>query len=212
MIQTLKRYSGPLIECFILSSLLLLLFILNIYSYFFLTHYQKIWTLIPIIFCVAGLILNFIFYSTLKNKFNFEPSVFLYGVGFTSCFFTAVYYIFRLQGSMGEHLGTTYFYLIPLTFLYYTYATMVKNTEKRISKVTLFLMIVTTVIFAVLTIIEINNYPIPYVGFLLLFFGLYLVYCLIRKKYVLTLQVFAWIPFLVSSSVFWYLLITKPII
>ncbi|WNY23899.1 hypothetical protein MmiHf6_12220 [Methanimicrococcus hongohii] len=216
MIQTLKKYQGPLIECFILSSLMLLLLIINIFIYFStnenLTYQQKIHNLIPIIFCAAGLILNSIFYSTLKKKYNFELSVFLYGIGFTSCFFTAVYYIFRLQGSMREHLGITYFYLILLAFLYYTYATMFKNTEKRISKVTLFLMVITAVISVVLTIFEIINYQIPYVGILQLFYGLYFAYCLIHKKYVLDLQVFAWIPFLVSSFVFWYFLITRPII
>lgn len=208
MIQTLKKYSGPFIECFILSSLLLLMLFIFTYSSYMPHQHITIKQLIPIIFFVSGLILNFILYSVLKKKFNFELSVFLYGIGFTSCCFTAVYYIFRLQGSV-EHVETTYFYLIPLTILYYSYATMSKNTEKRMSKITLFLIAITAIIFAGLTLFEIINYPIPWVSLLLLLFGFYFAYCLIYKKYVVTLQTLPWGPFLFSWGVFWYLLILR---
>ncbi|WNY23903.1 hypothetical protein MmiHf6_12260 [Methanimicrococcus hongohii] len=209
MIQTLKKYQGPLIICFVLSSLLLFMLFLFTYTPYML--YQHITTeqLIPVFFFVSGLILSFILYSILKKKFNFEISVFLYGVGFTSSCFTAIFYIFRLQGPTEEHLETIFLYLIPLTFLYYSYATMFKNTEKGVQRATLYLMIITTVFFAALTIFEIINYPVPWVGLLLLLFGSYFAYCLIHKKNVLTLQALYWIPFLFSWFVFLYLLLLR---
>jgi len=218
----------PLIECFILSSLLLrviipqlflfpLLIILWFTGPWEMTHGVIAFThwptteAIPVILCIAGLLSHFIFYSLLKKKYNFETNVFLYGVGFTFCFVTfllltlgMLYYPFvgLLKVSIEENLW--YFYILPFTLLYYSYATLLQNKEKGIGGVTLFLTALTVISFAVLIIFEKMKYGVPYIGILPTIFTLYLAYCLIRKKGILNLQIFTWSPFIPLAIVYWY--------
>jgi hypothetical protein len=165
--------------------------------------------LTPILSCAAGLILHFILYFVFMKKFNFETNVFFYGVGFTSCCFAAVCFAFSIRGPISEHIGMgiVLFYLIPLTFLYYSYAALLEKNEESIRKgirtVMLFLMAAATVIFAALIVLEIMNDFIPYAGLIPLCFGLYFVYCFVSKKHILSLRAFAWSPFLLA----WLLLL-----
>jgi hypothetical protein len=171
---------------------------------------------IPMILWVIGLISHFIFYSALKKKYNFEMSVLLYGVGFTSCCVIFVLLILGVLhgGPLKEYFNLWLLYIFPFTFLYYSYATLLQNNEKDINKNILYLTAATILSFAVLIIIEIMIYGPPVVGALLLPFGLYFAYCLIRKKGVLSLQAFAWSPFLPAFVAFWvfilYSIITTP--
>lgn len=176
------------------------------------SYQQAIKAAIPIILCISSLALNFICYSALKKKFNFETEVYFYGVGFTSCCFAIVFFAFALHGPIREEIESVVqiLYILPFILLYYSYATLVKKKEERIPSATTCLMVTTFVIFAILTIFEMVKYQIPYVGIFLLFFGLYFAYCLIYKKYVLNLQGFAWSPFLLPFILFWYLIIKFP--
>jgi hypothetical protein len=139
-------------------------------------------------------------------------NVFLYGVGFVSCCVTLVYCILGiLHGPGGVSIKSIlwYFYIFPFTFLYYSYATLLQSSEKGIDRVTLYLAAMFFISAAVLTIIEIMLYGIPFAGFFLLLFGLYCAYCLIRKKGILSIQVFAWTPFLPTFIIFWSAFITR---
>jgi len=166
---------------------------------------------LPFILCTLGLLFHFIFYSLLKKKYNFETNVFLYGIGFTSCFVTfllltlgILYYPFDglMRVSSAENLW--YFYILPLTLLYYSYATLLQNKEKRVTGVTLCLTALTVISFAVLIIYEQMKYGVPYIGLLPTVFALYLAYCLIRKKGILNLQRFTWSPFILLAVVYLY--------
>jgi len=205
----------PLIECFILSFPFLLIIFSNIYSYIFelvmlLTGKDANLTIIFHMICIVSVfIFNFIFYSVLKKKYNFEMHVFLYGVGFTLCCVIFAFYALSIQQHFGSYEGSIEtsvwsFYILPFIFLYYSYATLLTKNGKDISKVTLFLMTITFISFAILIIFEIIKYQIPFIGIFLLLFGLYLAYCLIyKKKGILNLRLFTWSPFLPSFILFW---------
>ena len=147
---------------------------------------------------------------------------FLYGVGFTSSCVTfalltqvgfvqlGFYNPFRDEGIYYQHLC----YILLFTFLYYSYATFLRNKEKEVSRVTLGLTAATVISFAVLIISEIIQYQIPTTGIIPFLFVLYLAYCLIHKKGILNLREFTWSPFFPSWIVFWcvliYAIITIP--
>jgi len=174
----------------------------------------------PFVFMFV-LISNFILYSVLKKKYNFELNVFLYGVGFTSC--CVMFELFTLTGfillGLYDPFGggiEVYFYhilsMLLFTSLYYSYATFLQNKEKEISRVTLYLTAITGISFAVLIIFEIIQYRIPYAGIIPFLFILYLAYCLIHKKGLLNLRGFAWSPFIPSSVMFGCVLLYALII
>ena len=148
-------------------------------------------------------ILNFIFYSVVKKRYNFETYVLFYGAGFTSCCITFVF-LFTLITHFGSSYGGNIeaflclLYIIPFTTLYYSYATLLQNKEKDADKITLSLAAITVLSFVILIIFETIKYQIPYVGVFLLLYGLYLVYCLVRKKGILDFRGFAWSPFIPS--------------
>ncbi|MCL2863277.1 MAG: hypothetical protein FWE54_04225 [Methanimicrococcus sp.] len=166
-----------------------------------ITHWQTIIKSIPVILCLSGFIFHFLLYSVLKKKYNFKKDVFLYGVGFTSAFIAFVFFTLIVLHN-GTWWGASieeaiwYFYILPFTSLYYSYATLLKNKEKRASRVTLILLAITVISFALLIIFEISEYRIPYIAVLPVLYVLYLSYCLIHKKGTLGLREFAWIPFL----------------
>jgi len=156
---------------------------------------------IPIILCIAGLIFHIILYSVLQKKFNFGLNVFLYGVGFAASCVNILFHIFAiLQDSWGMvQTIFYYYYILPFTLLFYSYATLLQNKEKDINKVTLFLMTATVVSFAALMLINIIELGILHLmlGIPMIFFG-YIFYSSIHKKYVLNLREFAWCSFLLS--------------
>jgi hypothetical protein len=210
-----KKYILPLIECFILSFPLLYITFFAIIGMYKYTFYMT--DLILIILCTIGLISHFIFYSALKKKYNFEMNVLLYGVGFTSCSVMFVILILgMLHGPLREDFNLWLLYIFPFTFLYYSYAALLRNIEKKVNRITLCLMVIALIFFAALIIIEIMKYGIPFAGILLSPFGLYFAYCLIRKKCVLSLRVFAWSSFLPALITYWmfflYSLLTTSII
>jgi len=203
----MKRHINPLIECFILSFVLLVKIVVLLLG--MLKEAFADWH-IPAILFIVGLISNFIIYSLLKKKYNFEINVFLYGVGFTSC---CVAFLGLTEGILNdlfrigieENLWS--FYLLPFISLYYSYVTLLYKRKNEINRDTLYLMAITAISFAVLIIFEIIECWIPYVGIFPSLFGLYLVYCLIHKKSILNLQAFTWSPFLPLWIVFLYTLI-----
>ncbi|WP_318785807.1 hypothetical protein [Methanimicrococcus hacksteinii] len=162
--------------------------------------------------CMLGPVFNFIFYSVLKKKYNFEINVLLYGIGFTSCCFVFIYSVMGLYGPITGNIELVmrFLYVIPFIFLYYSYATLLKNNEKSISRGTLFLIIATTALFVLFALFEIITYRIPYVSISSIPFGLYFVYCLISGKYVLSLRGFAWVPFLPAYAVLFYTFMKIP--
>lgn len=227
IIQTLKKHAGPLIECFVLSFPLILMAFLTILSMILKLRRKGIDlqaiitemlldTFMTVILSV--LIFNFIFYSVLKKKYNFELNVLLYGIGFMSCCVTFVLFMLILlhgpfeRGSIEPFFW--FFYVLPFTTLYYSYAALLQNNEKNIDRVILCLSLITLVSFAGLIIFEIIKYQIPYVGVFLFLFGSYLVYCLTSKKSKLSLQLFAWTPCYPALSIFlyviWYAFVITP--
>jgi len=163
----------------------------------------------PVILCMIGLISHFILYSALKNKYNFEISIFLHGVGFTSCCVALVWIVrdtILLSGSLGVGIEQNLwlFYMLPFTSLYYSYATLLQNIEKK-NKVTLCLIAITAVSFAVLMIFEIIKIELPYMSIFPALFGLHLAYC--YKKGTLNLRKFIWVPFLPFGIVFLWMLV-----
>lgn len=183
-----KRHTIPFIECFILSFLLLVE-----------TAFETLkgeYTLA--ILYMIGVIFNFILYSVLKKKYNFEINAFLYGVGFASCCVMLVWSTMAMatlaKFSSVENLWP--FYILPFTSLYYSYATLLQNKEKKINRTILCLTAITFVSFAVLMIFEMIESRVPYMSIFPAVFGLYFAYCLIRKKGILNLREFTWSPFL----------------
>ncbi|MCL2863349.1 MAG: hypothetical protein FWE54_04600 [Methanimicrococcus sp.] len=220
-----KRHIIPLIECFILSYLLS--GIVVTYTQIgianeFLTHREVIIELIPLILCITGLIFHIILYSVLKKKYNFEMRFFLYGVGFTACCIAFLCHTLGgLYGPYGpfspyspygpyervniiENLKFLFFYILPFTTFYYSYATLLQNKEKEIGRVTLCLTAITVLSFAVLIILGTINYQNPYIGIIPILFGLYLAYCLIYKKGMLSLRQIAWGSFILTCTMLFY--------
>jgi hypothetical protein len=137
-----------------------------------------------------------IFYSVLKNKYDLERNIVLYGAGFISCGVILVLSIREIFHNLDVDIigNYSYFpYIFPLTLWYYSYAALLQDKER---KMTLYLSAMTFISFIILIVIETVNYRIPVAGVLLSILGFYLAYCLIYKKGVLTLQGFAWCLFL----------------
>jgi len=217
-----KQHVNLFIECFILTFPLLLVILLFIFLCIFeLTTLFRgggaswqttmIIMFIPeVLYIISIFIFNIIFYFVLKKKNNFKIDVLFHGIGFTSC---CVIFVFsalsRLYGLSGGSIVAYALVLYMLSFilLYYSFATFLQNKEKDLSKVTLYLTAMTFISFAVLIIFEAIQYHIPYVGFFLLLFGLYLTYCLTSKKVILNLQGLAWVLFILSSFAFWYFIL-----
>ncbi|MCL2549916.1 MAG: hypothetical protein FWE78_03150, partial [Methanimicrococcus sp.] len=137
------------------------------------------------------------------------------GVGFTSCCVTFLLFtLVSFHGSLiwieGIKAFLWSFYILPFTLFYYSYATLLQNKEKEISRITLYLTAITGISFAVLIIFEIIEFGIPFAGFFPILFGLYLAYCLIHKEGILNLRGFAWLSFILSWIMFLYCVITLP--
>ena len=179
-------------------------------SFLFICFILLLMEAMPLILCMTGLVSNFILYSVLKKKYNFEINVFLYSVGFTSCcaallcFTQGILSIFRV----GSETNLWPYYLLPFIFLYYSYATLLQNDGKEISRVTLCLAATAFIPFAALIIFEVIECWIPWMGIFPSLFGLYLAYCLIHKKGLLNLQRFTWSPFIPSGVAFWCFVIS----
>ena len=195
----------------------------DIFNWQAVTDWQTV-AEIPVIFhamgSISGIILifisNFILYSVLKKKCNFEMNVFLYGVGFVSCCVILAFFALSTNSSFSVLItssGSTsygrsieaysyFLYILPFTLLYYSYATLLQNKEKEINRAALYLTILTVMSFVALIVFEIIKYQIPYMGVFLLLFGLYLVCCFNFKKVRLNLRGFAWSPFLPLIMVF----------
>jgi hypothetical protein len=171
--------------------------------------------LIMIGVCVLNPILNFILYSVLKKKFNFEINVFFYGVGFVSTCFMVVYLIIstvdggivlsRSGNPVNEMIReAVLFYLFPVILLYYSYVILIKtNGEKDQKVISYLLMVITAICLATLTVFEMSKYQIPYASVFFLFYELYFAYCLIYKTHLFNLRLFAWYPFVFSWILFW---------
>ncbi|MDV0447850.1 hypothetical protein MsAg5_17670 [Methanosarcinaceae archaeon Ag5] len=141
-------------------------------------------------------------------------NVFLYGVGFTSCCVELVFLVqvqFAKYGGGGiEILSWSIFYTLLFLFVYYSYAVLIQNDEKEISKVTLYLPFMIFIFSLISIILETMNSHPPIAGVFLLLFGLYFAGCLISKKIRISLRGFAWSLFLPMFILLWYTVLTTP--
>ncbi|MCL2141997.1 MAG: hypothetical protein FWH46_03870, partial [Methanimicrococcus sp.] len=219
MISINKQNKLPLIECLILLAPLLVYTVGGILAAVFFPYLTNLPVALFYPICIVLiLILNIIFYSILKKKYQLETDTFLYGVGFTSIWFTfllllliMIIQVFNLIVSESRfqtdslHYIFFAFHIIPITSLFYSYAALLKNNEKRIDRTTLYLTAITAVLFVLgIVICFLIMTPIRLFEYILLsFFGLYICYSLIyyaiyKKKFQLTLRKLAWIPALLA--------------
>jgi len=132
-------------------------------------------------------------------------NVLLYSTGFTSCIVILIIFLAKIQRNSFLETYSYFLYIFSFISFYYSYATLLQNKEKGSDKVTLSLTAITVISFVGLIIFEIikSGMRVPLVGIFLFLYGLYLVYCLIRKKSILSLQALAWSPFIPANIVVW---------
>jgi hypothetical protein len=165
------------------------------------------------LFIVSFLGFSIIIYIIVKMKYNLRIKEFFYGIGFTFC---CVLLFLSLERILGEAklwillldvprvTFTTYtFSALSFILFYYTYVTLLKNdksillqNDKKISKDTLYLAVLTIISYAILITFEIIHGNVPVFGMSLLFFGSYFVSCLSFEKMRISPRQMAWIIFI----------------
>lgn len=153
-------------------------------------------------FVLTALSLNIIFFLVLKNKLNLGIETFFYGIGFLSSYIALGTVLSFLMDNTIE-VWVFYYYGLPLVSLFYTYATALKNTEKGVNKITLFLMLITIAFFIIgfvkdFEILKLKeNYELFTFYILPILFGLYIGYYAVYRTIRISLRNVAWTPFLI---------------
>jgi len=200
-----KDYLIPFIECFILSLPLLCVALILPFSaiIIIISYLLPDTTEIEAIGAVATWIgyfilipvVNIVFYSILKKKCKLGRNVFLYGVGFTASFITALLVISYdpLHGfSLPPYIWA--FYVIPVLSLFYLFALLPKNNEKAVRVIALCLIVAAILFltFGVMLNSEIFN-QLEFLMFILpIPFGLYAGHCVIYRKLSINPRNLAW--------------------
>jgi hypothetical protein len=143
-------------------------------------------------------IVHLVFYLILKKNYNLDADVFLYGFGFISSFipiFLLSYILVALDKPIDFSLYWLFF-VIPLVSLFYSYAALPKNNEKKISTIALFLIAFTAVFFIFLIMKDEMFQQFFLVFILPIFFGLYVGYYAIYRTVRLSSRSLAWTPIL----------------
>lgn|GEM_PF-5474566 len=163
----------------------------------------------PIIIVCIIIIINFILYLFLKTLVHLETNILPYGIGFTFLFRLLLpMYPFQINSSFVPNTPyATYaggvLWLISFVLLFYSYAVLIKNGQKRVNKITWYFTTVTlifftfTIIMTSESIIKAISFPAFFfvfpIGLFLIILGISAIYYVIYRRSLLSPRQLVWI-------------------
>ncbi len=181
------------------------------YFLFMRMYFDKERILTDMIELPASVLICLLLYILLHFKYRSKPETFIYSVGFSSCCYISYFSGERIaeilsRSSYTMSPYTVFIHMLLFILVFYSYAALCECKGKP-DKVTSFLLAVTGIFFAGLTLSELFlseflSMAFPFAAICLPLFGIYFIWCLAVKKAIFSVRIFSWSMFWTSLGIF----------
>ena len=208
MARISKQNKIALVECLIISSPVLLLLILSIlgltigartgphegHALFFMFAF----TVLVMFLISIAFYTNVAFFLISMKKIKSRANTFLYGASFT--LFIAFALMIYLLVNLLEYFYVLWFvYMLSFTSLFYLYATLPEDNEKKVNMTTLVLASITIVLLLLGIATDKLDFKLTFIPLLSVLLGAYAGYYAIYRTLRLSPRLLAWAPILLAG-------------